>query len=131
MKNNLVRLLLLGLLVWVVPFLAAFGFYDSTGKLTTSYDLFKSSMIVIATLVAAFGLYRYFRKVNSDFMRQSWTAGLVWLATNILLDMIILIPMVKMEYGYYFESIGLRYLQIPIQCVTVGMVLKAQSKGAS
>lgn len=131
MKNNFVRLLLLGLLVWVVPFVAAFGFYDSAGKLTTSHDLFKSSMIVIATFVAAFGLYRYFRKVNSDFMRQAWTAGLVWLTINLLLDAVILVPMVKMEYGYYFESIGLRYLQIPIQCVTAGKLLRSHSKTGS
>ncbi|MCG2713132.1 MAG: hypothetical protein L6416_12530, partial [Candidatus Omnitrophica bacterium] len=52
--------------------------------------------------------------------------GLIWLAINLILDFIILIPMAKMNIGTYFAQVGLRYLTIPIFSITVGYLMDFQ-----
>ena len=114
------RLILFGALLWIIPFVAAFAFYDSTGKLTTSYDLFKSSMIVISSLVGAYFIFLYFKPIVKDFVKEGVMVGLIWLAINLVLDIFILVPFAKMAMKDYFASIGLRYLQIPIFTFVTG-----------
>lgn len=121
MKNP-VRLLLFGLLTWIVPFVVAFAFYDQHGQLATSKELFKSTMIVVSTLTGCFSLYKYLGNFNSGFARQGWIAGLVWVAMNLVLDLLILVPMSGMTVSYYFISIGMGYVVIPTICVMGGML---------
>jgi hypothetical protein len=122
------RLIFLGVIVWVIPFVLSFGFYDSKGNLATSYDLFKSSMIVISSIVGCFLLYRYFRAVTTDFVREGIVAGIIWLAINLLLDVLILVPFAKMEIKDYVVSIGLRYLQIPVISTMAGFLLHRKTQ---
>ena len=121
--NKIVRLIFLGFVVWLVPFVISLGFFDKSGKLTIGYDLFKSIMIVISTVVGCYALIRYFKTISGNFRREAWLAGLTWLAINLILDLVILIPVAKMSYTEYFSSIGLRYLQIPIICLAAGVML--------
>ena len=123
MKNSL-RLFLFGVLTWIVPFVVAFGFYDRQGQLATSYALFKSTMIVVSSLTGCFALYKYFGRVESGHARHGWIVGVVWLAINLLLDLVILIPMSGMGLAEYFLSIGLGYIVIPVICVTGGMMVE-------
>ncbi len=122
MKNKWVRLFVFGSLVWLIPFVVSFGFYDQSGKLTVSDDLFKSSMIVISSLVGCYFIYRHMIGIDSHFKIEGLVVGLVWLALNWLLDIFILIPFAKMEMGDYFISIGLRYVQIPVIAFFMGLV---------
>ena len=113
-----------GVLTWLVPFVVAFGFYDRQGQLATSYALFKSVMIVVSSLTGCFALYKYFGQIVSDYTRQGWIVGLVWLVINLLFDIAILIPMSGMGIAEYFLSIGLGYIVIPVICVTGGMMVE-------
>lgn len=119
-----VRLLLLGLLTWTVPFVVAFAFYDRQGQLATSYGLFKSTMVVVSGLTGCFALYRYMSKIETGFIRHAWIAGLVWLALNLLLDILILIPMSGMSFKEYLTTIAPGYLLIPVICVSGGMLMQ-------
>lgn len=123
MKNNFLRLGALGVLVWLVPFIIAFGFFDSSGKPAINDDLFKSIMIVISSVVGGYAIIRYFKSIQGNFMREAWRAGVVWLVINLALDLVILVPLAKMSYTEYFNSIGVVYLQIPVICVATGMLL--------
>jgi hypothetical protein len=98
-------------------------------KLNVSEDFFKSAMIVISSLTGMYALQRYFRLVEKSYFREGIVCGITWLAINLLLDMIILVPMAKMQLRDYFLSIGLRYLQIPIICSAVGMILNRKFIG--
>ena len=122
--NKILRLLLLGFLIWLIPFVTSFGFFDRSGKLSINYDLFKSIMIVISSLVGCYAIIRYYKSVHHNFAKEGMITGLVWLGINLLLDLIILIPMSEMPYPEYFNSIGLRYLQIPVICMAVGLLLE-------
>ena len=121
------RLILFGVLTWIIPFVISFGFYDSNGALATSYDLFKSVMIVVSSLAGCYFLYRYFKTITENFAKEGILVGLVWLGINLLLDIFILVPFAKMEMRDYVVSIGIRYLQIPIISLMAGSILQRKA----
>jgi hypothetical protein len=123
-RNKTIRLVLLGLLTWVVPFVVSFGFYDRTGNLNVSYGLFKCVMIIVLSITGMFALHYHLRFLDSNYLREGFKAGIVWLIINLCLDVVILVPMAGISYGQYFATIGLGYLQIPVMCIAVGMILQ-------
>ncbi|MEQ9593083.1 MAG: hypothetical protein RLN86_10805 [Cyclobacteriaceae bacterium] len=127
MKNT-AKWIAYGVLTWLVPFIISFGFYDQQGNLQTSYDLFKSSMIVISSVVGCYVLYLFFKSINNEFVKWGLLFGVFLLVFNWTLDVFILVPFAEMEYDFYFESIGLRYLQIPIFSACIGWILSHQNK---
>jgi hypothetical protein len=122
--NKYVRLVFYGFLVWLVPFVASFFFYSIEGGLTIDIFLFKSIMIVVSSISAAFLLISYFKKINVDYFKEGIIVGLTWFGINILFDLLILIPMSGMSIADYFTQIGLRYLAIPAMSIAVGTALE-------
>jgi len=127
MKNTL-RLLLLGLMTWAIPFFAAFFFMDQTGQLSIDMYLFKTIMIIVGGITGAFAIVLYFKKHENRYLNQGVISGLVWFIINVILDLVTLVPMSKMSYSDYFNQIGLRYLMIPIMCIMVGYLLEIKTK---
>lgn len=127
MKKYLI-ILFYGLLAWAIPFVASMFFYDKDGGLLTDIFLFKSIMIVVGTLSAAFLLVLYFRKVKEGFLKESVVVGVLWLIINYILDFIVLLPLSGMEVSEYFVQIGIRYLNIVIITVLVGYLLEITIK---
>jgi len=123
MKMHL-KNVLYGFLSWLIPFASSFFFYTREGKLTIDVLFFKSIMIVIGSVSAAFLLVSYFKKVDSRYLRESIVVGLTWLGMNIVLDMAVLIPMSGMKVSDYFAQIGLRYVAIPAMSIAVGAALE-------
>jgi hypothetical protein len=121
---RLPRILLFGFLTWLVPFVISFGFYTPTGELLTSHDLFKSVMVVVLTGCVCYLLYRYFKEQRHSYAKSGWLIGVSWLVINLLLDVVILVPLAKMTYRFYFESIGLLYLVIAIVPIAIGYTLQ-------
>lgn len=117
----------LGFLSWLLPFALSFVFYKPSGELTVSYDLFKSLMIVFGSITGCFLLFRYFKFVAKDFIKQGVLVGISWFLINIVLDTLILLPMMGESFSNYFISIGLRYMVIPAISITMGYLLNRQS----
>lgn len=124
MQNKYLKNLSYGLLSWLIPFVTSFLFYTREGELTIDIFLFKSIMIVVGSVTAAFLLISYFKNIGADYFREGVVLGSAWFAINILMDMAVLIPMSGMSVSDYFAQIGLRYLMIPVMCTTVGAALK-------
>lgn len=124
MQNKYLKNLVYGFLSWLIPFLASFLFYTREGELTIDIFLFKSIMIVVGSITAAFLLVSYFRNIGADYLREGVILGLTWFGINILLDLLVLIPMSGMSLADYFAQIGLRYVVIPVMCITIGAALK-------
>lgn len=118
------RILLYGFLTWLVPFVVSFGFYTPGGELRTSQDFFKSMMIIVSTGTGCYLLYHYFKGCRQSYQAAGILSGICWLIINLLLDITILIPFANMSYRFYFESIGLRYMNIPIISVAMGFALQ-------
>jgi len=117
----------LGFLSWLLPFALSFLFYTPSGELTIPYDLFKSIMIVLGSIIGCFLLFRYFKFVERDFIKQGVVVGGSWFLMNIILDTLILLPMMEESFSNYFISIGLRYTVIPAISITMGYLLNRQS----
>jgi hypothetical protein len=115
---------LYGFLSWLIPFASSFFFYTREGKLTIDVFFFKSIMIVVGSVSAAFLLVSYFKMVDSRHLRESIVVGLTWLGMNIVLDLVVLIPMSGMTVADYFAQIGLRYVAIPAMSIAVGAALE-------
>ena len=117
----------MGAVIWLIPFLVSFGFFDGNGKLAVSKELFKSVMMVISAVVGCLMLYRYFKQSLHNYYIQGVALGISWLIINWFLDIVILVPIFGISIRYYFESIGLAYLQIPVICMAMGLILQLKT----
>ena len=121
-KTHLKKVLY-GILSWLIPFVSSFFFYTREGQLTIDVFLFKSIMIIVGSVSAAFLLVSYFKKITAHHLREGIVVGLTWFGINIALDLLVLIPMSGMTVSDYFARIGLRYVAIPAMSVAVGAAL--------
>ena len=76
-----------------------------------------------ALLVAAF------RRVEPTW-RSGLALGCYWLAINLILDLVVLIPMVGTPVRDYVYDIGLRYLLIPIIATAMGAIAERAAREA-
>jgi hypothetical protein len=116
------RRLIAGLLTWLVPFLIAVPFYGNNGTLLIDLMLFKSIMIVVATITAAILMVWQFRVVTTAYTREAVITGLVWLGMNWALDLIVLVGLLGMALPDYIGLIGVRYLMIPAMVIAAGII---------
>jgi len=123
MLKKYLKNFLYGFLSWLIPFVISIFFYGKEGGLSIDIFLFKTIMIVIGSITSAFLLISYFKKINTAYLKEGIIVGAIWFSMNILLDLLILIPMSEMAISDYFTQIGLRYLVIPVTCITIGIVL--------
>ena len=126
-KKLITRNILLGLLSWAIPFAISFFLYTPNGQPVVSPPLFKSIMIATGSLTGCILLYRYFKFVDSHYIANGIIVGLSWLAINIIMDALVLIPLMKVSFAYYFTSIGLGYVVIPVISITMGSILNKKS----
>ncbi len=130
-KQIMIKNILLGFLSWLIPFAVSFLFYKPGGELVVPYSTFKSTIMVVGTISGCYLLFRYFKVVDSNFIKHGVIVGFSWFAINILLDSIILVPMMKSTYTDYFMSIGLGYIAIPAISITMGYLLERKMKFAN
>ncbi|MGB4848814.1 MAG: hypothetical protein WBP41_12895 [Saprospiraceae bacterium] len=127
-KKIITKNILFGFLSWLIPFAVSFLFYKPGGELVVPYATFKSTIMVVGVISGCYLLYRYFKYVDSDFIRNSVIVGLSWFAINIILDALILIPIMKTSFTDYFMSIGISYIGIIAISITMGYLLDRKAK---
>ncbi len=115
------RRLAAAFLAWLVPFVAAVPFYGPAG-LMIDQQLFKSIMIVVGSITAAFLIVWCFRPVEREYTWEAVITGIVWLLANWVLDLIVLVGLLAMPLPDYATQIGLRYLVIPAMVIAAGVV---------
>lgn len=123
-KQNYLKLFGFAFVVWLVPFLISFLFYTPQGVLVTSEAFFHSVMTVTGFIVAAVLLLNYLNDFTVNYLKESIKVGLVWLAVSLFLDLLILVPMAKMDLVSYFLNIGFGYLVIPMMSIFAGYLLE-------
>jgi hypothetical protein len=114
---SLRKALLLGLIVWAVPFAVAWMIYPIH---ETQRPLFESIMpVVIAATVVLLGL-AYFRQVGHACLREGILLGIMWFAISFIIDLFMFSggPM-QMSFVDYVSDVGLTYLMIPL--ITIGL----------
>jgi hypothetical protein len=126
-KKIVMNNLLLGFLSWLIPFVVSFLFFKPGGELVVPYATFKSIIMVVGTISGCYLFYRYFKFVESDFIRNGVIVGVSWFSICIILDTLILIPIMKTTFSDYFMSIGLSYVSIPVISITMGFLLERKN----
>jgi hypothetical protein len=111
------RALLLGLVVWLIPFAVSFVIVPLNGSWRS---LFESIMPVVLSAVVVACALRYFRRVGAASLREGLYLGLLWLGISVLIDLpLMLSPPINMAPLEYAADIGVTYLMIPI--ITAGI----------
>lgn len=111
------RALLLGLLIWFVPFVVAFAAFSLKEK---NYPLFESIMPVALAMIVVLCSLWYFRKVDRVMAREGLILGGLWMLISIAIDLpLMLSPPMNYTLAQYFADVGLTYLLMPI--VTTGI----------
>jgi hypothetical protein len=127
-KGKYLGLFAFGFIAWLVPFLVSFLFFDQTGTLIVGQAFFKSVMTVVGSIVAVVLLFSYLQKISVNYLKESILVAVVWFAMSIILDIVILLPMSKMDIVTYSLNIGLGYLAIPIIVLFAGYLLESKSE---
>jgi hypothetical protein len=123
--NKIAKIIIFGLLLWLIPFLAGFPFVDAEGNFIISETFFKSIMIVIGSLVGVVLAVNYFKHVSKKYLQEGILLGIIWLIINITIDIImVMIEFFPMTLYNYFTDIGLRYLTMPVYTMGLGYTLK-------
>jgi hypothetical protein len=119
MLTSLRQAILLGLVVWFVPFVVAFCIFPLK---ETWRSLFESIMPVTLAAVVTVGGLLYLRKLPSPSVREGLLLGLIWLTISLAIDLpLMLSPPIRMSPLEYMADIGLTYLMTPI--ITAGLAI--------
>jgi hypothetical protein len=119
------KILVYGLLIWLIPFIVSFLFVDAQGNFMIPETFFKSIMVVSGAFIGVILAVRYFKDVKGDYVKEGMILGAVWLIINLAIDLVFVqAGFFKMSVTAYFTDIGLRYLSIPIYTIGLGYALK-------
>jgi hypothetical protein len=128
--NKYVKLLLFGFLLWLIPFVAGFAFFDSNGNMTIAETFFKSIMIVLSGIIGVAFSVNYFKDIKEDYVNEGIVIGFTWFVISIVIDlMFVFNGFFQMGVGEYFTDIGMRYLSMPIYTIGMGWALANKAKG--
>ena len=123
--NKWVKVALLGLMMWVITFIAgffAFSIFDveTGGPLTL---LWTSGIKAFSlTIGLALALFLVYRDTGQDYKRTAWEAGISWYAIILLMDLIVLIGFLGLELEFWFPLILLQF-KVLIIPIVVGYLL--------
>lgn len=130
-KKLIAKNLFFGFLSWLIPFVVSFLFVKPGGEYVVPYATFKSIIMVVGTMSGCYLFIRYFKLVDSDFIRNGVVIGVSWFFINIILDSLILIPMMKTTFADYLMSIGIGYFVIPTISIAMGYLLERRTASNS
>lgn len=113
-----------GFLVWGIPFVVAIMIFPLRAS---ERPLFESIMPVVLTLSTVVFTTLYFRKVQTGFVLEGVSIGLVWLGMSVGIDLLMFMqgPMQMIPIDYV-KDIGLTYLVIPAITTGFGYACKEQ-----
>ena len=110
-------------LVWLILFIIGFLIFPLH---QTQILLFKTIMVITGALVGIALLVLYYRKIENNFVSEGILVGVIWLTVNIVLDLIVLVGLFQNPVSEYFIGTGLRYLNIPVMSIGVGLILNGK-----
>ena len=121
--NSIVRRLLLGILIWAVPFFVSVLIWNaSTNSPVVGTEWFNAIMIVSWAVGFSFALYYNF-KFSDSFVREGWFAGLTWFAELVIFDYLVLVNIFGMGWTDFYPLI-LTNLSTLIVSAGVGYTIK-------
>ena len=122
--NKWLKILLLGLIIWVIPFVASVLVWDTeTGIPKVSYPWFYALIAITGAIGFAIAACLYFRNVQDSPVKEATVTGVVWYVEMLILDLIVLVMLFGMTFSDYSHLI-LSYLNVLVLSILVGYVIK-------
>ncbi|MCQ1538762.1 hypothetical protein FTO68_07165 [Methanocalculus taiwanensis] len=116
------RLLIYGILTWLIPFVLSLFLYGPDGTLTIGVFAFKSLMIISGAASGALLIFLYLRSLpaGTNWLTAGIIVGISWLLINWALDLMVMVALFGMGGWEWFIEIGSRYLVIPAMAILAG-----------
>ena len=126
--NRISRVLVTGLLSWLVPFLVSIPLYPQ-GQPVLDLQLTKSILVVVGGLVGAWLALWYLKGAKAGFTREGAVLGTAWFALNCGLDILVLVGLMHgMDLFTWGGQVGVRYLLLPIMTTAMGAAADIRAK---
>jgi hypothetical protein len=120
--NKIVKIILLGILLWLIPFLVSIPFWDiTTNQLKISLHWFDAIMAVTWAITFAIVACLYFSKLETGFAKEGWIVGFSWYIIVVLLDLFVLVYFFKMAIIEFYPLL-ITYLNTPVLAITIGHI---------
>ncbi|MBW2965739.1 hypothetical protein KY342_01395 [Candidatus Woesearchaeota archaeon] len=122
--NKLLKKLLLGLIVWAVPFAASIFVWDMEANTAwIGMDWFSALMAFTGAVGFAIAAFLWFRDVKENSVKEGWMTGITWYVEMLVLDLIVLVGLFKMAMADYYSMI-LTYLNVIVLSAAIGYIKK-------
>lgn len=122
--RKLVRIFLLGLAVWMVPFALGMAIFQAVDVYSALFDSIMS--VALAFAATAFG-YLHLTRCAAPTLDEGLLAGTIWMMMSIALDVPVFflgIEEMRMDPIDYMDDIALGYLMIPIIAAGIGQAMR-------
>ncbi len=114
-----------GIALWAIPYAVSIPLLS----LRTSDPLvFKSILVVVATILESLLAVLYFKKIQGDYLRESIILAVTWMVVNWLLDFAGIIPFAGISVARYFMEIGVEYIGMAAPVLALGYLLELKTK---
>ena len=122
--NKRVKIVLLGLMIWVFKFIAGGIGFAIVGEDASSIEIIwimgvEAFVVVIGLALALLLVYR---GKEQNYKRTAWEAGIAWYAIILLMDLVVLIGLLGLELELWFPLILLQF-KVLIIPIVVGYLL--------
>jgi NO-binding membrane sensor protein with MHYT domain len=118
-----VRLIMFGVAVWAVPFVAGMAVFPIIPPETALFDTLMS--VAMAFSASMFG-YLHLSRGASPSLDKGLFAGTIWMLMSLTLDVPFFTfgpEQMRMAPSAYMADIGFTYIMIPIIVGTIGLAL--------
>ena len=124
--NKRVKIVLLGLMIWLITFIAGFFIFGIFGAEAdgppTEVMWINGISALFLGIGLALALFLVYRDKGQDYKRTAWEAGIAWYAIILLMDLIVLIGLLGLELEFWFPLILLQF-KVLIIPIVVGYLL--------
>ena len=124
--NKRVKIVLLGLMIWVITFIAGFFIFAIFGAEVDGPPIEVLWINGISAFFLGIGLalalFLVYRDKGQDYKRTAWEAGISWYVIILLMNLIVVVGLLGVKLGFWFPSI-LTDSSILIIPIVVGYLL--------
>ena len=115
-----VLIVLLGLMIWVLRFMA--GGIGFTPGVSLTFTQILGLEVFSVTIGLALALFLVFRDKRQNYKRTGWEAGIAWYVILLLMDLILIIGFIGLQIELWYPLI-LFHFQVVIIPIVVGYLL--------
>jgi len=123
--NKIIKRILLGLIIWAVPFITSFFIWDiEANGPSVSWGWFSAIMAFAWSIGFGIAAYIYFRNVKKkEAVWEGWMTGITWFLELVILDFLILVGVFAMSMTDFYPLI-VTYLGTMVTSIVIGNIKK-------